>query len=243
MGAALTSAAPSRAAGSAGAVFPRVPDAAAIANHFSHALHDARCDDAPYRHWVLSEVLPESLAVGVLALPIAPPLVGDNRGVRDLDNGKRTFFTPSLRSSFPACAQFAEAMQRPDIARLFEEVCAVEVAGGFLRMEYIQDTDGAWLEPHRDIREKLFSMVIYLCTGPEAKDWGTDIYDNERRWIGRTSAEFNSAVIFVPGPDTWHGFERRPIIGVRRLMEINYVRPTWRDRGQLAFPDRPIAVA
>jgi len=45
----------------------------------------------------------------------------------------------------------------------------------------------------------------------------------------------------VPGPNTWHGFERRPIVGVRRLMEINYVRPTWRDRDQLAFPDRPIA--
>ena len=77
-------------------------------------------------------------------------------------------------------------------------------------MEYIQDTDGAWLEPHRDIPEKLFSMVIYLCTGPEAKEWGTDIYDDQKKWIGRTSAEFNSAVIFVPGPNTWHGFERRP---------------------------------
>ena len=35
----------------------------------------------------------------------------------------------------------------------------------------------------------------------------------------------------------------RPIVGVRRLMEINYVRPNWRDRDQLAFPDRPLAVA
>ena len=133
-------------------------------------------------------------------------------------------------------------MQRPDVARLFEEVCAIKVAGGFLRMEYIQDTDGAWLEPHRDISEKLFSMVIYFCTGPEAKGWGTDIYDDQKKWIGRTSAEFNSAVIFVPGPNTWHGFERRPIDGVRRLMEINYVRPSWRDRDQLAFPDRPITL-
>jgi len=49
-------------------------------------------------------------------------------------------------------------------------------------------------------------------------------------------------VIFVPGPNTWHGFERRPIEGVRRLMEINYVRPSWRDRDQLAFPDRPITL-
>jgi len=27
---------------------------------------------------------------------------------------------------------------------------------------------------------------------------------------------------------------------VRRLMEINYVRPNWRRREQLAFPDQPV---
>ncbi|MFZ0692784.1 MAG: 2OG-Fe(II) oxygenase, partial [Alphaproteobacteria bacterium] len=35
----------------------------------------------------------------------------------------------------------------------------------------------------------------------------------------------------------------RPIDGVRRLLEINYVSPSWRDRNQLAFPDQPIEVA
>lgn len=225
------------------AEFPPIPEAAIIARHCADSLRRARRDDKPYRHWNLTSVLPESLAVGVLLLPIAPPYVGDNHGVRDRENGKRIFFTPRLRERFPACARFAEAMQRPDIARLFAQVCGIQVDGGFLRMEYIQDTDGAWLEPHRDIPEKLFSMVIYLCTGPEAKDWGTDIYDDQKRWIARTAAAFNSAVIFVPGPNTWHGFEPRPIVGVRRLMEINYVRPTWRDRDQLAYPDHPITTA
>ncbi|OYV75986.1 MAG: hypothetical protein B7Z66_11025 [Chromatiales bacterium 21-64-14] len=213
-----------------------------MTEHFARALRAARRDDVPYRHWVLNDVLPEDLAVGVLVLPIAPPMVGDTRGVRDTDNRTRTFFTPALRAHFPVCAAFADALQQPRIARLFQETCGIRVAGGYLRMEYIQDTDGAWLEPHRDIPEKLFSLVLYLCTGPEAQEWGTDIYDSERRWVGRASAEFNSAVIFVPGPDTWHGFEPRPIRGVRRLLEINYVRPDWRDRDQLAFPDRPIIV-
>ena len=222
--------------------FPKIPDAAEIAAHFGSALSTAQRDDDPYRHWQLYDVLPESLATAVLILPIAPPFIADCGGVRDLDNGKRTFFTPALQAQFPACAVFAEAMQRPEIARLFAQTCAINVDGSYLRMEYIQDTDGAWLEPHRDVREKLFSMVLYLCTGPEAKDWGTDIYDTELRWVGRSSAEFNSAVIFVAGPDTWHGFNPRPIKGVRRLMEINYVHPSWRDRDQLSFPDRPITV-
>ena len=36
--------------------------------------------------------------------------------------------------------------------------------------------------------------------------------------------------------------DKRPINGVRRLMEINYVRD-WRDREQLAVPDQPITCA
>ena len=50
-------------------------------------------------------------------------------------------------------------------------------------------------------------------------------------------------MIFIPGENTWHGFEPRKIVGVRRLMEINYVRPSWRSREQLSFPDRPIKLS
>ena len=223
--------------------FPNLPGVDEVALHVGGALGAARRDDEPFRHWLLADVLPYEMCVGVLTLPIAPPVIDDCRGVRDRHNDKRCFFNPRLQSRFPACALLAEAMQRPALARRFQDVCDVAVEGGYLRMEYIQDTDGAWLEPHRDIKEKLFSMVIYLCTGPEAENWGTDIYDDQRRWVGRSSAQFNSAVIFVAGPDTWHGFDKRPIDGVRRLMEINYVAPSWRDRDQLSFPDRPIVVA
>jgi hypothetical protein len=226
--------------------FPPVPTPTAIADHFCGALRASSCKDWPYRHWILQDALPESLCVGVLVLPICPPLIDECGGVRDLNNNnsKRAFFTPELREDFPAVSVFADGFQRPEVAKLFSETLGIpanEIEGSYLRIEYIQDTDGAWLEPHRDIREKLFSMVIYLCTGPEAKGWGTDIYDADRKWVGRSSAEFNSAVIFVPGENTWHGFDKRPIIGVRRLMEVNYVRPSWRDREQLCFPDRPIA--
>ena len=220
--------------------FPPVPTSATVTNHFCGALRAARRDDKPYRHWLLDDVLPQELAAAVVMLPIVPPVMGDCGGVRDRDNGKRTFFTRLLQSRFPTCEVFAKALQEPAAARQLEETLGIGLDGSYLRMEYIQDTDGAWLEPHRDIPEKLFSMVIYLCTGPDAEDWGTDIYDADRKWVGRSSAAFNSAVIFVPGPDTWHGFDPRPIVGVRRLLEINYVRLGWRDRDQLAFPDRPV---
>ena len=220
--------------------FPRLPEPAAVARHFTGALAAAERADWPFRHWRLKDVLPESMCVGILSLPLPPPVVGATDGTRASFNDKRLFFNAERIARYAPCAVLASALQRPEVAQALAETLMVPVDGSHLRIEYIQDTDGMWLEPHCDIPDKLFSMVVYLCTGPDAADWGTDIYDAQRRRVGSSSAEFDCAAIFIPGADTWHGFERRPIVGVRRLMEINYVRANWRDRDQLAFPDRPI---
>ncbi|HET8997986.1 MAG TPA: 2OG-Fe(II) oxygenase [Acetobacteraceae bacterium] len=220
--------------------YPPVPAVDAIAEHFMRAVRESVRADWPYRHWKLRNVLPLDLCTGILTLPIAPPVLGSTDGTRNSYNDSRCFITPELRRKFPTCEALTQALQRPDVAALMAETCNIQVAGGYLRMEYIQDLDGAWLEPHRDIKEKLFSMVIYLFIGPDAAEWGTDIYDADKRWVGRSSGEFNSGTIFVAGPATWHGFDPRPILGVRRLMEINYVSPDWRDRQQLAMPEAAI---
>jgi hypothetical protein len=175
-----------------------LPEPAAIADHFCNSLRAAVRKDWPYPHGALKDALPEGLCAGVLFLPICPPLIDECGGVRDFrgNNSKRSFFTPALQRDFLVCKAFAEAFQRPEVANLFSSTLDIEprdIAGSYLRVEYIQDTDGAWLKPHRDIREKLFSMVIYFCTGPEAKNWGTDIYDAQQKWVARSSAEFKSA--------------------------------------------------
>jgi hypothetical protein len=219
-----------------------IPDSPGIARHFRRALLDCDRSETPYLHWKLADVLPEALCLGIISLPIAPLLIDDCGGVRDLDNNLRSFVTPSMRQRFPLWQRFAEALQRPDVARLLGKTCEFEVEGSFLRMEYIQDVDGAWLEPHHDVPQKLFSMVIYLFTGPDTAEWGTDIYDSQLRRVGQSAGTFNSATIFIPGDNTWHGFEKRKIIGIRRLLEINYVHPSWRDREQLCFPDQPVSL-
>jgi len=227
--------------------FPDVPAPADTARHFVNALQKSEVIEEPYRVWTMRDTLPIDLAVGVLCLPVRPPLIDECGGVRDFgdNNNKRYFFTPQEQENFPAVKAFVDAFQRPEVARQFAETCGIDrqrVEGSFLRIEYIQDTDGAWLEPHRDVPDKIFSMVIYLCTGPEAKNWGTDIYDHDKKWLRRSSAEFNRAAIFISGPHSWHGFDKRPINGVRRLMEVNYVTPRWRDRWQLCLPDQPITL-
>jgi hypothetical protein len=214
-----------------------------IARHFRRSLLDATRHEVPYRRWSLVDAFPLDLCQGIISLPIMPLLIDDCRGVRDVDNSLRAFLVPQLQDRFPVLSRLASAMQRPEVARLAGETCGFQAEGSYLRIEYIQDVDGAWLEPHHDVPEKLCSMVIYLFTGPDTAEWGTDIYDHDRKWLGQSSNEFNSGVIFIPGANTWHGYEKRKIIGIRRLMEINYVHPSWRDKNQLAFPDRPITLA
>nr|WP_294510526.1 2OG-Fe(II) oxygenase [uncultured Rhodopila sp.] len=220
--------------------YPPVPAIDEIARHFRRALLDAEIVDQPYRRWRLKNVLPLDTCTGIMTLPIAPPLLGKTDGTRGSYNDKRTFFTPLLRNKFPAVQALCSALQTSDVARVLARTLNIELSGGYLRMEYMQDIDGMWLEPHRDIPEKLFSMVIYLFTGPDSAEWGTDIYDAGQRRVDRSAPDFNSGAVFVAGPATWHGFDRRPIVGVRRLLEINYVRSDWRARDQLAFPNRPI---
>jgi hypothetical protein len=113
--------------------------------------------------------------------------------------------------------------------------------GTYLRLEYAQDTDGFWLEPHTDLGVKTFTMLLYLSADPSHSDLGTDIYDADKRHAGRSPFAQNAAMVFVPSTDTYHGFEPRRIEGVRKSIIINYVTNEWRAREQLSFPETPIA--
>ncbi|HYZ23268.1 MAG TPA: 2OG-Fe(II) oxygenase, partial [Rhodopila sp.] len=100
------------------------------------------------------------------------------------------------------------------------------------------DTDGFWLEPHTDIGAKLFTMLICLSDDPDSEAWGTDLLDAQGTPVQTAPYRRNCGLIFIPGRDTWHGFHRRPIRGVRRSLIVNYVEPEWRSRHELAFPDQ-----
>jgi hypothetical protein len=80
-----------------------------------------------------------------------------------------------------------------------------------------------------------------MSADPAHADLGTDIYDQDRKHVGRSPFAPNAALVFVPSNITYHGFEPRRIEGVRKSVIINYVTDEWRAREQLAFPDRPIA--
>ncbi len=197
--------------------------------------------ETPYRHWFVKDCLPAKVADEVTALPFPPPALGGVSGKREIHNATRRYFDIENRTKFASVAAFADAFQSKAVTSAVERIFATRLGGTYLRLEYAQDTDGFWLEPHTDLGVKVFTMLLYLSTEPSHANLGTDIYDAAKRHVGASPFVPNGAMIFVPSTDTFHGFEPRRIEGVRKSVIINYVTADWRAREQLSFPDQPIA--
>lgn len=194
----------------------------------------------PYRHWFLRDVFPAPVYEALKVMPFPVADIGGVSGTREAHNADRVYFSGDNLDEFENCRAAAEAFQDEETVALFADAFGSKLAGSFVRIEYAQDTDGFWLKPHTDIGVKMFTMLIYMSDDPRHADLGTDIYADADTHVSRSPFAPNAAMIFVPSDRTWHGFERRPISGVRRSLIVNYVTNDWRAREQLAFPQEPV---
>lgn len=201
------------------------------------ALAASNAEAKPFRHWLLSDVVSAPAAAELCALPVVPPRIADTRGKRETNNATRTYFSPNARWTWTIARTIADAFQAAPTVAAIEHLCGLRLAGSFLRIEYCQDTDGFWLEPHTDIEAKRLTLIIYLSPSPADEEWGTDLYDGPLSPAGRAPFGTGLGLAFIPAGDTWHGFQKRRISGVRRSLIVNYVTPEWRARHELAFPD------
>lgn len=196
--------------------------------------------ERPYRHWQLARCLPEDMVDATLALPFPAPALGGVSGKREIHNATRRYFDQENMVRHAVCAAFNSAFQDPRTIAAITRTFGARLAGSYLRVEYAQDTDGFWLEPHTDLGVKVFTMLLYLSRDSAHRDLGTDVYDSEKRLVGRAPFVPNTAMLFIPSTDTYHGFDARPIAGIRKSIIINYVTNEWRAREQLAFPSQPV---
>jgi hypothetical protein len=213
----------------------------AIVGTLLNSIETSKRNEAPYPHWFLSQCLPTDIADAITTLPFPAPTLGGLSGKRELHNATRKYFDVENRAAFPSVEGFAQAFQSKRVTDRIETHFGTKLGGSYLRLEYAQDTGGFWLEPHTDLGVKVFTMLLYLSKDAEHRDLGTDIYDAEKKHVGRSPFEPNAAMVFVPSTNTFHGFESRTIPGVRKSVIINYVTQDWRAREQLSFPDHPIA--
>ncbi len=196
--------------------------------------------DKPYPHWFVENCLPAGVVDQCLALPFPAPGLDGVSGKRELHNATRRYFDAENRAKFPFVENITSAFQSPEVTTTIEKTFGSKLKGSYVRIEFAQDTDGFWLEPHTDLGVKMFTFLLYISKDASHHDLGTDIYGNDKAWAGRSPFKSNAAMIFVPGSDTYHGFEARKIEGVRKSLVINYVTNEWKAREQLAYPDRPI---
>jgi hypothetical protein len=218
------------------------PDAVreACRTTFVASLTAAVADDNPYRHWLMSDVLPQDVADAMDALPFPAPALNGVSGSREIHNNTRRYVDAEAIDAFPVCRSLAEAFQDPRTVKLIEDITGARLGGCCLRIEYAQDTDGFWLQPHTDLGVKKFTLLYYLS--PEGEDdLGTDVYADAETWSHRAPFVPGAALAFVPSNNTWHGFAPRPIPVVRKSLIINYVTEAWMAREQLAYPDSPVS--
>jgi hypothetical protein len=194
----------------------------------------------PWPHWRIAGMLPPDLLRDLVRLPLRPAIAGGPSGRREYRNASRLYFDRTNIARFSVMRELAEALQSSAVVSVLHATFGAPLDRAFLRIEYALDTDGFWLEPHTDIGVKKFTCFVYL---DGAGDLGTDLYADPQTLADRVPFAPNSALAFIPGDNTWHGFAPRPIAGVRRSLIVNYVGAEWRAREQLAFPESTVRLA
>ena len=207
-----------------------------VAESFLACLQSARHVSRPFDHWLLEHPLPEGDCAAIAGLPFAPPEDAVFDGRRETNNASRVYFTSENQARFPVCRRVVEAFQDARVRAAIERVTGADLSDGHLRIEYCQDGEGFWLEPHTDILVKKFTMLVYLSDEPGLEKAGTDLHEGppDFKYLGSAPYGRNKGLIFIPGDDTWHGVGHHPIRGIRKSIIINYVTSDWRDRWELA---------
>ena len=210
---------------------------------FKTALANAERGETPYTHWFLSGLFPNDIVNELRAISFPPPVLEGVSGKRELHNDQRHYFDKANTAQFPAMAAVANAFQDSTMVSEIEQFFGADLAGTFLRIEHANDVDGFWLEPHTDLGVKKLTVLIYMSDGPGHEDLGTDIFNADKSYAATSPFAPNMAMAFVPGANTYHGFRKREIKGVRQSMILNYVTTEWRAREQLAFPETTVISA
>ena len=213
-----------------------------IAQAFMASIESQQRFEQPYRHHLVSQILPPKVCQQLTELPFEAPALEGESGRREIHNDTRSYFDAEQMARYPVMRAVADVLQSKPIAQAIHRIFDAPIDDTFLRLEYALDQDGFWLEPHTDLGVKKFTCLIYLSEGPGHEDLGTDIYESETKHFGRSPFKRNTAMIFVPGDNTWHGFEKRTIQGERKSVILNYVTHDWRAREQLSYPDATVRV-
>lgn len=183
----------------------------------------------PFLHYLIEQPLTDAMLQEVCGTFIADvPRVydgtraGDSKGTAKNHN-TRCFVTTDNVESFPALGELVDDLLSRETIETIEHQLNRSMDGCCLRVEIICDRQGFWLEPHKDIKEKRLSMLLYANPRGEGEHLGTDLYDGNLKLVKTMPYRHNVGYMFGPADDTWHGLEKKEIRQERRSLLINYV--------------------
>lgn len=210
------------------------PDA--VVASFLASLQTAQHQTSPFDYWLLDKPLPDGFCEAIADLPFAPPEDIVFNGRRETNNATRVLFTPGNQMKFPVCRRVVAGFKDDEVSKSIEQTTGTDLSDGHLRIEYCQDTEGFWLEPHTDIFVKKFTMLVYLSDDSGLAEAGTNIFEGppDHKYVGSAPYGKNKGVIFIPAENTWHGMGQHPFTGVRKSIIINFVTSDWQEKDQLA---------
>ena len=137
-------------------------------------------------------------------------------------NNNRFFVDKENMQSNSALNRIVDFFLKDETIGMFEEESGLKIRGNYLRVEFIEDKEKSWLEPHVDIKEKQMSFLVYLNNTDENEDIGTALYDSNKQYVTTVPYINNTGFYFYPGDNTWHGLESIEIKERRRAVMVNY---------------------
>ncbi len=183
----------------------------------------------PFQHWEFSECL-DNKTLDEISLAQIPTGRRSYDGTRAADHsgkgidGKlRLFLNKNNCQYFPHLNKLINTLQQNSIYKKISQLLRKDLSKSFVRLEIISDKKGFWLKPHKDISEKLMTMMIWVNPYNEPEDLGTDLYNENFVLVKTVKYIHNCGYFFSSGNDTWHGLEKKQIKKDRRCIQINYV--------------------
>ena len=182
----------------------------------------------PFKDWELSECLDiETLNEISFAQILDGERAYDGTRAADhtgkgVDGKLRLFIDKNNYQNFPNLTKLINKFQG-SLASKISLLLHKDLSKSFVRLEIIGDKKGFWLKPHKDIPEKLMTMMIWANPNNEHENLGTDLYNEKFELVKTVKYHHNNGYFFSSGNDTWHGLEMKEIKKERRCIQINYV--------------------
>jgi len=185
--------------------------------------------DYPFNHWVFSNCLEEGALdeISYSNIPSGDRMYDGTRAAdytgQGIDGKLRLFITKNNCQNFPYLTKLIRSLQSKEMVNKISKIIDKDLLNSYVRLEVIGDKKGFWLKPHKDISEKLMTMMVWANPYNEASNLGTDLYDKNFKLVKTIKYVHNSGYFFSSGDDTWHGLELKEIQKERRCIQINYV--------------------